>query len=493
MYFQLSDKLKTITTTFLDESRLVWDSSSWSRAKIKDNVFHHDTEEEISPNNFITINSYLFTWPHEKIIQLENIYRKVFDDLEDCVDIIELNQKLHQSICDIFNLIDWAKFSYWCLFNGGLNLNIGVKEKLEETDTLETTYFTKDYEELIFFSVILKLVMPIWGLYFHTLKNNVGNDRVLLYALSLIRNDFVENNSAFKKLEDHIERFVNNKLPVTGFAINSDFGHDEVSEYILATALWKKVILFDGRDRDRSIVRNVYNIIKDTCNGLVSSGPNQIAVKNSVTGEELSESAIWKLNQLIPVGIEPLSEHCVCFVRDAVTLGVYAKYHISPIFVKNVDETITEATLKEIGDLLPQPAPKLEFHIPLMSFVIGPVVGARNIELLRYRGYQSCLIVASSALLHWGFPALADLLITIPTLKDIRQVSYGSHKTQTLMTSEQIDKINKIYSHVGMMNPGLQFIETTIKEVVGYNWEFTHGQVENITQELANLLIRQKS
>ena len=232
-----------------DDKTLVFTANAWSRSRLADRVFYHNDKEDADSDGvtldiFSVINRYLLTLDENTLDRMEQLYLEIYKVLDNDIENINVfNISLNKLISDLMFCINWNHFTNWCYHYGDLNLSIGFKESLAETDKHETTYFTKDYAELVFLSVLLKLIMPIWGMYFSLTVNMLGKERTPIHAIDLIRNDYTENNAAFIKLENHAAHYVEKNISAAGFSIVGDISLDELPEYLLSVALWKKVII----------------------------------------------------------------------------------------------------------------------------------------------------------------------------------------------------------------------------------------------------------
>ena len=462
-----------VTAVFTDNSSLEFPCNDWSRGRIKHNVIYQDdTEKEVSPDVFNCINNYWAQQPQEKIDSIEELYKEIYCIMMVNTDVHEINKLLHAAIYTLMETFAWHDFALWCKLHGNLNLEIGQKDSLRENDSFETTYFTKDYENLVFFSVVLKAIIPIWGMYFNLMKATLGKDYVYIAGLELIRNPYTEANPAFQKLEEHVGIITKNSIKVTGFSVTSDIGMEEIPNYMFALTLWKKVCIFDGRAARQSIVSDVHAILKDKCRRVNTGGPNQKKIMNE-QGEDISIVDTYKIVQRIPPAIE-------------VAVTVYLS---TPEFALHVEPTINLTTVKQVRKAISKELVITEFYIPILAAVCGKYIGNRNLYLIKYESILDVIAVASVALAQWGYPVISQLLITIPVPRDIYSITYSGNKTQLPITAENLNKLNTIYRHCGNINHGIKLIERIIKEINAYTFEIKQGNIENLTNELAALLI----
>ena len=166
MRLEWNDSNNTVMMTLSDKTELCWPCNTWSRTKANG--------VSIKSNIFDCINEYIAQMPLGKIRILEDHYLAIFELLSTNARVQEVNSYLKPMIASIFELFDWNVFKLWCIIYGKMELQIGIKDELGDKDTHGLTFFTKDYEDLAVFSVLLKLVMPIWGMYAYVMKNTLS-------------------------------------------------------------------------------------------------------------------------------------------------------------------------------------------------------------------------------------------------------------------------------------------------------------------------------
>jgi len=454
----------------LDGTVLEFNCKIWSRSKIKDKIILHDSlDEEVNPDLYNCINKYWGMQTQQELLKFEALYIEAYNTLDSELELNELNIELNRIIFNLMSLFDWNRFKLWCIIHGDFNLTVGIKDELGEKDSIEFTYFTKDYEDLVFFSIIMKAIMPIWGMYYNNLNRLVGKEYVLLSALELIRNDYTDSNPAFTKLEQYVNTIASEKIKITGFSITNDIGSEEIPDYLLAFALWKKVCIFDPRVYNDSIIRNIHALLKDRCDRINGGGPNQ---KNINDEKEAERSIVdtYKIVQRIPPSVEVITSY---FIQNN-----YARY-----------ENISPDEFNRVRSLLPPSFDIKEYHTPILAAVCGKEIGGRNIRLIRYEPLIDLITIAHIKLIRWNLLALAELIISNPKQKNFNTMSVNNNKNQNILMSQINAQLHSIYRYAGNQNPGLKLIETIIKEVSGFDYQFQIGEFENIAIEIAQLLI----
>jgi len=473
-----------IVTRFDNGDIIEWSAGYWNRGRVKAKIQHHDDVGNIvDPDLFNVINNYLAVLSIDDRCSIEQGYREAFHALNTVTEIYRLDSMLMSAINKIFSPFIWHHFVEWLIVYGNVNLEIGRKDALNEKQSLERTYFTKDYAELVAFSVMLKLIMPIWGNYERIVKTTLNSDHMLIHGVELIQCDTVVNCPAYIKLCQHINNYITAELQLSGFSIMGGIGYEEMPEFLLAMVLWKKVIIFDPRSHEHSIVSDVHNLLFDKCKRLVITGPAQKMATN-VKGEDVPVTDMFKTQQKIAPGIIVMIEH---FIEE----------HALMAFMP-----ITESMFNEVNRCTPPVIPMNELSGFVLSLLFGNSIGIRTKELITIKSIILLTQVGVLKLKALGYPTLAAMLIGIAIPKDTTQHIFSDNQYIARLSESQIKAINALYSdsHIaGRDNPAIKMFDIIAKELSVYNWshytiidnEVYEEDIEllNLMIELANLLL----
>lgn len=458
---------------FHDGSTLEFPCNTWKKAIVHNKAALEEDDAEVSPCIFAYTNAYLSTLKPEALYALEELYREAYTIIIANTDVLAMNGLLHSVINSIMFIFNWEDFSQWCKTKANLDMSIGIKDTLGDNDSLNTTYFTEEYEDLVFFSILLKAILPIWGMYYTVVKDILGVEHTFISASDLIRNEYTDINPAYNKLEHYITQIATDRIKVAGFAVTNDIGTEEMPSYLLAVALWKKVCIFDPSDASRSIIKNVHAVIKDKCRRINTGGPNQKRGQND-SGDDISIVDNYKIIQQIPPAVEVMVTH---YIRSG-------NLHL------HVDSRIALADVARIRKNLPEDLEILDFYIPIVTAVCGTYIGNRNVLLLRHETLLDLLAVSSAALRLWGYLTLAQLLITPVKPVDYNSMAYYGGSVQIPLTPEVNAQLADIYRYAGHLRPGHAFVERITREINQYTFDITEGNINHCTTELAALLIQ---
>lgn len=462
------DDLAHIRMEFSNGAVREWDATLWRRAG-----------KAVNSGIYKAWNDYWVSQPATKVKEVEAVYLEVFDLFDQFdLEVSELNQKLRKYVDKLFGYYNWNNFRAWCMINGGMYLANGIKDSLDEKDKAGLTYFTKDYEDLMVFSIMLKSVMPIWGLYERNFKKEFGRYHILINTADLIRVPNVLKLDPYKKLESYIDCFSSEPIKSDGFSLSVGVGSEEVPALLMAQALIKKVIIYDVSHPDYSIVTNIYHLLNERYSDISKGKPNQ---KHTID-EEKSDITItdqYKIVQRVPPAISVMVDHY------ASNPEVVAK-HIEP----NVTLTAVRKYVKAVGKGMTLS----NFHIPILALVTKDVINPGTLRVATYLPLCSLIASTAAVLETWNMVELSELITTEPQEKDIYQVTLSSTSNRSFnqLRPDLTKELDALYPYrsIGQQNPGQLLIEAVIKEVLKSDWDIDAHNFVDIRNTLAMLILK---
>lgn len=458
--------LNTVIIEFHDNTFAECPGGAWSRVSA---IMVNDI--------FATINKYWSTLPMNKVLDFENIYKQIMECFNDRTDAHVLNPKLKPLCEQLLRLFDWNYFKLWCVNHGGLRMDNGIKESLDDKDKEGLTYYTEDYKDLLVLSVMLKSILPVWGAYHDELTDSIGKYHIHIAALDLIRSEYFNNLPPLVKLESYIEAFTEIKITKAGYSLLSGIGGEEVPSFLLALALIKKVVIFNVQDGSASIVKNVYHLLTERCKEITRFKPNEKKDIDS-EGGDLSIADRYKIVQRIPPAVsEMLSFYGSDFRRVA----------------RDIDPTIPDVLIEKYAGVKPDLDIK-EFHLPILSFVCVRVMKGRSLRIIPYGVFLNMIKASAAALDHWGFLEIAELITSTPSPKDIYQVSSSltGNRSFKLLDIGKLNDLNLIYRYTtNNKNPGITVIDNILTEVIKYDWRVKSENFNDLRNSIATLIVKQ--
>lgn len=467
MHLAWNNERKVIVMTFASGDVLEWPGTAWSRAG------KHVTEDMFEP-----INDWFATRQAEDIDRFEQQYRKIYARFtEKAIEPQTFTTEMRKLVRPLFKMVDWDMFKTWCLISGGLHTENGKKDSLDEKDRAGITYFTEEYIDLMCFSVLLKLIMPIWGIYHKELDKIIGKDHLHMKAVDIIMVPELTRLSPWKKLDDYVHHFAELRITKEGFSLTKGIGKDEIPDYLFALALIKKVVIYNVRSKDRSIVTDVYHTLNERCRDVNKPGVNQKRWVDERKGDEISIVDQYKIIGRIPPGVSVLTQHFLDNMKEAVA---------------SIDPSIPKNAVLEMRRRMPPDLDPMDYHVTISGLVLNDVLGARSLMLVNEQQFFNAIAIAATILEHKGYKELALLLTTKPMTRDIYEINFSdmTGRTFTSLPKDVIEQLQEIYPFQSQgSNPGMAFIEKTVKVISRYEWAVDYEPFNDIRLALARLLI----
>jgi hypothetical protein len=433
----------------------------------------------IDSNIFNVINKYWSTRTPEVRGEWENLYRTIFSILDQYHNAHVASELLKPHIERMFQLMEWEQFKTWCKLHGNIVLANGIKETLDDKDKAGLTYYTRDYEELMIFSVMLKPMIPIWGAFHNDFTDAIGKHFVHMSAIKLMMTPSTINIPPLQKLENYIEHFIGNNIKNIGYSLLNDIGTEEIPFFLVSLAIIKKIIIFNTEDPVASIVKNVYHLLIERCTEISNSKPTN-KKKTDNEGEDITIGDRYKIIQRIPPGISAVMDY---YAEDFTRIA------------RDIDKTIPNEILMKYKTIDLTLWNIKEYHLPLLGIICRKVISARTLELISFSSLLNYVRAASAIIEHWGYSEISDLLILSPAKRDMYCMtsSVVGNRTYTLLTPDLENRLNLLYKYQSnQKNPGINLInDIIIKESMKYDWENTSPNFINIRNSVAQLLIRQ--
>lgn len=463
MVISWKGRLSVISTVLSDGSELIWTNSIWSRAG-----------KAVTNGVFTVTNAYLASLPISRLQELELLYTEANDIISSEHRPAVLTTELRPIVTSIIGGIDWVEFCNFCIETGLLRLEAGVKESLDDKDKVEQTYFTEQYNELVYMSELLKLLMPIFGS-FDMLSNKIlGKDKINQATLDLYRDTYIPSLQPYVTLTAYVEFFTNSRVKNANFNLIRGIGENELHDYVFSLVVLKKVITFDSTNPELSIVRNVYNIAKQTCGTLSTNGPINRKIHDD-TGDEIPVADRYRVYHSQPMLISVLAGH---YTRD---IHRYAKAIEPGIDLELVDQY--KAMVADKVTLEP-------YIVSLVALVINKVAFAKSLMIMENREFETPLAVAAAVLDHRGFKGLAAILTVKPTERDMFKVSALPTKNFDSIDAEIVGKLSVMYPFTGVNPIGVPYIEHFSEAIHRNDWDIPRAVYSNIPNELGLLLIK---
>lgn len=457
-----------------------WMASTWAKSKLKDQ--NAESSNGVSYAVFAPLNEYLATLPEDIILQLDEVYEQSFMLLNESADlnVSALNGLLFTYIETIFKLVNYDNFEDWCFKFGNLNFKVGEKNKLNDNESAEITYLTEDYRNLLIFSVYIKLVMPILGMYHSIKKKELGDGRVLLSILEILQNDLFLDNKTVIRLNEYVEILTSKRVSNIDFVLTTNISINELVNYCIITVIWKKLLIFDARSQV-SIIETVFNGLTDVFKRMSNCGPGEKLEKGG--GEDKKEQPsigdTYKIVDRVSPAVPAIIEAVIN--KDKIILSLNSK-------IKNNNPHFTIDQVQKMISYIDGITIR-ESHMTICSAVMRGVLNINDSQFVKYVDFKRLIAVCACGLLKMNLPALADFITCIPRERNI-SLLIGGGKPQLPIEPYLIELAHSQYSLVGNIEDLVNKKDSLIKELICHEWDFQYGHIENFGNEFFKLVLK---
>lgn len=459
-----------LITEFRDGSSLMWPAGEWGRAKrVGENTM------------FDPINLYLSKLPNDKMETIEAVYRSVYEVFEGEfheLPIRSLIQYLTEQMEVLFSQVDWRHFNVTLLTANAVYLENGIKDRLDEKDRESITYLTKDYRELILFSVLVKLALPIWGIFYASLGSTIGKPAIGMRALNLIEVPSITHLQPWKKLVTHVENFAALHISESGNSILAEIGTEDIPEYLLSLTVSKKVAVHDATSTLSNLAADIYTTLFDRCGDINSHRPND-KIPNEGQSNEIGIADQYKPAQRISAAI---IEMLHVYIEDYQRLA----RKIDP----TIDQSLVERRIAEVRS-----RPELEigdYHRSLCAAALHRVISSKTFSIIDYPHMITSIGVSSALLEHWGFPGLAQLMVMVPQDPNLHRIRVADSSARAFgdLPTAIFAELDAMYPYKAMgANPAIAVIDNIVSEIARYRWDIDDSEFDNIRVNLARLIL----
>jgi len=456
-------RLTDLTVTHRNYSA-IWNGEMFSRSKFQ----NLDTL-------FSNINGYLSTLPMESQDQLWVLYDDIFKMFEEITDSFRLHGQLQAKIAQIFLLVSFEDLKRWVRLHGVVcapdDLRVDY-QVLDNQMTQRLTYLRDDYYDLVIFSILLKLMVPIFGEAIRRIGKEVRNNFKEHFVFSLLSKTMLVSLPAFYRLRDYVEAKTLNeerKDPVEYRKLSAVFGGlgtSELPDWLLTKVIVRRVAIHEERTGD-NIVANIYHAIEQQMFSLDKTFGGKInkkrLFKEQIEEDNTSIVENYKVKQEITNG-----DLCILsvYMEDYTTVI----YHIDPSYDPELLSVCYANMQQHTGIAISK------HLITITQWVMAKAISPRGIPSLNKAALLKALAVTQALLWHWGFMELAALMFSEVTpstgIKSIIPASRLAKRT--------VDQLGELYPHYQLslansantrtMNVAVKSINLLANELTQNDW-----------------------
>lgn len=253
--------------------------------------------EGVNPRRiFDAPNGYLATLTPERQEEIFKCYAEIHDALTTIGMQRVLVLTLRQKLTVLCRLLDVDGLYSYCSANVRVYAESVSEEYSTASGTRELTYTRSEYCNLVYLGVLMKFVLPVVAGFISKIGKEVGSNFKEYAALNLLPSEITELEE-FQRLFVYVTDYTGFLKRATS-AVYSGLGTEEVPEWLMSWALFRKVAVFDNQDPTSNLVAAMYKYLKSRLNTLgreMSKNIKVVSDKNRPTdkvNEEDNQSMI---------------------------------------------------------------------------------------------------------------------------------------------------------------------------------------------------------
>lgn len=416
--------------------------------------------------------------------QTEEFQKNVFNLYKDINDVFlavagsdeEMKQELIRLITKLTDMHDYQTMYDWMIFRS----NIIVPERIESDyvqspdrqGSREQTYIKSDYTKLVAMVLVLRTMIPVWGVYISNTRKETGNTFKEFYAIQLLQNTKIYQSEPMNKVRSHIEcRVQDDKFnPAT---IIDGICSEDFPLWMLGLTVIKRLCVGDirGIDPHVHLVSYMYKFISHKMNGDDIKAEDMVKPKTAGGDSKDLEAKLstlerYKIKFDVAMGdIEELeyiingnaSPDSLEADMTVVRLAQRLSSHVTDQMVMDAIRS-SQQLLKH--DLYPP-------QITLMQWVMKPVLPPRGAMYLSKPSIVKALAVTQAVLWARGHKTLALIASSYVHMDDYEMV-IGSVESRQRIPKELLARLDELYPYhriQGGKKSGQKPVNNTVKSI----------------------------
>lgn len=342
---------------------------------------------------------------------------------------------------DIDHIKDWLVNVYNLHIPVSSKIPAEYKHSIDNNTSREKTYTRGDYLELVALSVLLRVMIPVWGEYIALIRKETGNEFKEFFAFQLLNKTNIINSTAMNKLRVYVEHTIGEKKLNPNHILNS-ISAEDFPYWMLAVVVIRRLsicalneitsegnpitfiymFIYSKINKDKEPQDKIVRIRKDTRDGAPIPGK---------ADDNLSSIETYKIKSDVSLG--DLEE-----LEVTVENPYLVANKLSSLVDKNMLERslITSKELSKHRLLGPQ--------ITLLRWVFKPVISPQGVLYLSESTIVKCLGILQSVLWSRGHRYLA-ILSTCHSLVSENVMRVAPIDSMARVDKTVIENLNKLY------------------------------------------------
>lgn len=364
----------------------------------------------------------------------------------------------------------------------------------------EQTYDVEDYLQLVELSTILKSMTPVWGTFNAAVSPSIYESKMKeLYAFELIAKSAIMESRAMRKVWDFANAWIANAARQSLAAITMGLPSEKLPEYFTALICVRRLPvhtfrIIDGAKEPNATIstqnalQQMYNFT-DSEKATVLKGPK---VKETPANAEDDKDSILEQQRIAEE-----------VARDRIeTAAVYVENYKQ--FTKDAIADCTDEDIQRVETYMAQMNSYerftlSDFHLPFIGATVYDCVSYKFLTTFKHDTVVPMVAVAAAKMHSLGFPDLATLMVAERKDIDLDDVTIGGIPMHPLVRETRV-ALDEMYKYSPRkrgvkltLNPGIEFIQETVKIINRHVWNFPSAELINFRVSTAKLFLEHLS
>ena len=403
----------------------------------------------IGDETTLDINNFWASLPMSTQDEIFALYEDMYEALETYENPKQLDEYLIKKVAALFKLHPYDKIMEYYHGKAKIKLPLNLKDRyLPNDDVPDLTYLRKEYHELMGLSILLKIMIPIWGTYIVWISSIAGTNFKEYRAAGLLKEAGLEKTAGYARLVRYISTYWDGYMQEhSGAAILAGLGGSEVPSWLLGNVLIRHVATTQLIQQSNpaippisiSAIYNYIDHLVKTMDKLFGGKITEKGLDGNSSGDDDNTSVAenYKIKQEISEGI--IVTHEVQLTR--------LHENILTRLAPDADVKQLRALKRKTKEHFKDGFYPTSFSKALCKWVLDPVVTAGILDYVNYDAIISAHEITYTLLKHWGFDRIALLIFGRES-----QGNIAANVMRQQITDQQLEVLNQIYPHTPNTN-----------------------------------------
>lgn len=409
---------------------LIWNTQVFDKSDFATNV-----------NLFRDINNYWAQLTPDQRLTIWNAYKGMRNAFDTILDSSRLAATLIKHVQQLYSTMSMDKIGWWADLYGNI-VYPPSSALLTEHDTYDQnpgrTYIRSDYAGLVYLTIALRPMLPIWGEYLRRTRADSGTEYKEYVAMYLLSRTGIINSAPMERMRVYADALIKSENKKGHAHVMTGLGTEETVEWMVSRVCIRRltVVNIDAHPTAGNIITNIHGFVTNTLRDLDRNFGGRIRNKKpeeSVSDDETSMIELYKVKQSVSMGdIEMYSVYCS-------NTDVVAQ-HLDPTVPLDMVAACVQYS-KKLESIEIQ-----KHHLVLTQWVTRFVIPPEAVPCLSKIELLGVMGVVQALLWHWGFIELAAFMTATPA--KVTDEEIYSLETRQRITNDSMEKLMRLYPHL---------------------------------------------